>query len=335
MIFVDEARIFIEAASGGRGCESFHVDRSMRHPRPDGGDGGHGGDIIFVASRSMHTLLDFRYKQHYKSQSGAHASSRGKRGKNGKNCILRVPVGTIISDHETGLQIKDLTEDGQEVVVAKGGRGGIGNEGKKVIKPPRDGEKLTIKLELKVIADVGLVGFPNAGKSTIITKISKVKSQIANYPFTTKHPILGIVFDEFEESSFIVADLPGIIEGAHTGKGLGDRFLRHAERTKILVHVLDMAATEDRDPLEDYAKLNNELEKYSDNFAFKHKIVVANKMDLEYAAEYLERFKEKYKEDIIPVSAVEASGLDKLVDVIRNTLIKDAEEQEQDAGEDQ
>ena len=251
MIFVDEARIFVQGGDGGQGCESFYRDKYMRYPRPDGGDGGDGGNVVVRADRSMRTLLDFKFRQHHKAHSGRHASSKGKKGKNGKDSILRVPVGTIVRDSDADFLIKDLVNDQQSVIVAKGGKGGIGNEHSKVPKSPEKGERRTVSFELKLVADVGIVGFPNAGKSTLISNISRVKSKIASYPFTTKQPILGIV-ERDGESNFIIADLPGIIEGAHKGKGLGDRFLRHAERNKILIHLIDMAAIDGRDPVDDY-----------------------------------------------------------------------------------
>ncbi len=315
-MFIDEARIFIKAGAGGNGCESFYQDRYMRHPRPDGGDGGKGGDIIFIADRGVQTLLDFKFKQHFKAAKGGHASSKGKKGRVGKDCRLRVPMGTILRDTE-GLIIKDLVHDQQEIIVVRGGRGGIGNALKKIPKPPNEGEEKTVFLELKLIADVGLIGFPNAGKSTIISNISKVKSKIANYPFTTKQPILGIVyvedfddsFDLFEDAqTFVAADLPGIIEGAHLGRGLGDKFLRHAERTKILVHVIDMAGVEGRDPLEDYEQISYELREYSEKLSIKRTIIVANKMDLPESEQNLQRFKKKYGENIILVSSVGKQG---------------------------
>jgi GTP-binding protein len=322
MIFVDEARILVKAGDGGKGCESFYRDRRMRYPRPDGGDGGCGGDVIITADRSIHTLLDFKYTQHHQAGRGGNASSKGKSGKSGKDCRLRVPVGTIIRDHSNGLLMKDLNADQQSVVVVQGAPGGLGNARRRTPTPPGKGQERVLDFELKLIADVGLVGFPNAGKSTLITAISKAKSKIANYPFTTKQPILGIV--EGEDYQFVVADLPGLIEGAHKGKGLGDRFLRHAERTKILLHVLDMAGTEGRDPLEDYEKIEHELTEYSENFVFKRKIVVANKMDLPAAADHLKRFKKKYKqEEIVPVSSLEKKGLETLVDLMRDTLCKE------------
>ena len=320
MAFVDEARIFVKAGDGGKGCESFYQDRWLRYPKPDGGDGGKGGDIIFVADKGLHTLLDYRFKQHYTAGRGGHASSKGKKGKDGADCLLRLPAGTIIRDHETGLLIKDLAHDGDRVCVAKGGGGGLGNGRRRPVKPPHPGEERTIHLELKIIADVGLIGFPNAGKSTLISSISKVRSKIANYPFTTRQPILGIVF--YEESNFVVADLPGLIEGAHEGRGLGDKFLKHAERTKVLVHVIDMAGSEGRDPLKDYQIINHELEQHSENLYDKHRLVVANKMDLPEAEKNLKRFKKKYKVEISPISALEKKGLDELVETITRKLQK-------------
>jgi GTP-binding protein len=319
MIFVDEARIYVQGGNGGQGCESFYRDKYMRHPRPDGGDGGKGGDVIVRAERGIQTLLDFKFKQHYKASGGGHASSKGKTGKNGTDCILRVPVGTIVRDQEAGLLIKDLACDQQTVVVAKGGEGGIGNARRKTRTMPQEGERRTISLELKVVADVGIVGFPNAGKSTLISAISRVKSKVANYPFTTKQPILGIVEDD-ENFNFVVADLPGIIEGAHAGKGLGDRFLRHAERTRILVHLLDISGSDGRDPVEDYRIITRELEAYGEILSFKYKLIVANKMDLPAAKENFERFQKEIQETVLPISALERQGLDELIRAIKGAL---------------
>ena len=321
MAFVDEARIFVKAGDGGKGCESHYRDKYARYPRPDGGDGGPGGDVIFLADKGIRTLLDYRFKQHYKAGRGGHASSKGKNGKAGEDCILSVPAGTILRDYDTKLLIKDLSADGQSVLVAKGGQGGRGNKNNKTPTPPKLGQEKTIHLELKLIADVGFVGYPNAGKSTLISNISKVKSKIASYPFTTKQPILGVV--PGDDIDFVVADLPGLIEGAHTGRGLGDRFLKHAERTKILVHLIDMAGCDQRDPLEDYETIKNELLAYSDVLSFKERLIVANKMDLPEAEENLKRFKKKHKEKILKVSALKKENLDKLVDEIRRILLKE------------
>ena len=319
MAFVDQARIEIQAGTGGKGCESHYSDKYTRYPIPNGGDGGDGGDVIFLADANLHTLLDYRFKQHYQSKGGAHGSSNNKRGKNGEDCVLRVPVGTVIWDYDTDLLIRDLATSGDSVIVAKGGIGGRGNNRNRTVTMPKQGEARVVRLELKIIADVGLVGFPNAGKSTIICAISKVKSKIANYHFTTKSPVLGIV-DNDEDNTFVVADLPGLIEGAHEGKGLGHKFLKHAERTKILVHVVDMSGSEGRDPLEDYHKICEELDLYSEDLSQKHRILVANKMDLPESKNNLARFKRKITKDIISISAKEKEGLDKLVAAIRLLL---------------
>ncbi len=324
MTFVDQARIRVKSGDGGQGCESFYRDRWMRYPRPDGGNGGKGGDVIVIADRGIQTLLDLKYKQHYRAAKGGNASSKGKSGKEGADCVIRVPVGTILRDHATGLLIRDLAEDKQSVVIVKGAPGGLGNEARKTITLPGTGEERTLDVELKLIADVGIIGFPNAGKSTFITGISNAKSKVASYPFTTKQPILGIVRradDDPDGKDFVIADLPGIIEGAHQGKGLGDRFLRHAERTKVLLHMIDMAGTEDRDPLDDYAKLEHELKEYSGQLLSKHKVVVANKMDLPQAAEHLKRFKKKYKkEKIFVISSLNKEGFEPLIKRLREIL---------------
>jgi len=321
MIFVDEATIFVEAGGGGKGCESFYRDKYMRHPRPDGGDGGDGGNVVVESSRSIRTLLDFKFRQHHKGQNGGHASSKGKRGKNGKDCILRVPVGTLVRDDANRLLIKDLDEDGQNVVIAKGGAGGIGNQRRNLPSPPEKGENRRVHFELKLVADVGIIGFPNAGKSTLISSISKVKSKIAQYPFTTKQPVLGFV--EVDDHHFVVADLPGIIEGAHAGKGLGDRFLRHAERAKFLVHLLDMASTEGRDPIDDYKTLVNEIEAYGEPLVSKKRLIVANKMDLPEAKPLLAKFKKAVKKDVLSVSAAAKEGLDELKEKIKDVLCQE------------
>ncbi len=315
---VDEARIFVKAGDGGKGCESFYRDKYTRDARPDGGDGGKGGDVIFKADKGMQTLLDYRFKQHYNAERGGHASSKGKRGKTGDDCVLRVPIGTIIRDHTNGLLIRDLVADGQSVVVALGGEGGRGNKNNRTPTPPEPGEEKTVHLELKIIADVGIVGFPNVGKSTLISNISKVKSRIGNYPFTTRQPILGVV--QRDDFSFTVADLPGLIEGAHAGRGLGDRFLKHAERTQILIHLIDMAGNEGRDPLEDYAAIEDELAQYSDQLNRKQRLIVANKMDLPQAGENIRRFKQKVRQDILEVSALNKDNLDALVERLAGML---------------
>ena len=319
MAFVDEARIFLKAGDGGKGCESFHREKGSKFPKPDGGDGGQGGDITFRADSRIHTLLDFRFKQHYKAGRGGHGGSRGKKGKKGTALLLKIPAGTILRDVDSDLLIKDLTEPGQEVIVVRGGIGGRGNEKRRHALPPRQGEERTVRLELKLIADVGLVGFPNAGKSTLVTKISKVKSKIAGYPFTTKQPVLGVV--HASEGTYVIADLPGLIEGAHRGRGLGDRFLKHAERTKILVHMVDMAGTDGRNPLDDYDQINEALMNYGSQLPFKKRILVANKMDCPEAKENLRRFKKKYRKRIIAVSAATGMGLEPLTNKLERLVL--------------
>lgn len=325
MAFVDTASIQVKAGDGGKGCESHYRDLWMRYPRADGGDGGSGGDIIFIADSHIQTLLDFRFNRHYQAQRGGHGSSKGSTGYTGKDIILRVPVGTFVWDEDTDLLIRDLSVAGDQVIVAKGGRGGIGNKRRRYLLPPTKGQEKAIRLELKLIADVGLIGFPNVGKSTLINAVSRVQSKIASYPFTTKQPILGIVtassfiqqggmdFLPYEVRSFVMADLPGLIEGAHLGKGLGHQFLKHAERTKILVHVIDMSGEQQRDPLEDYEKISYELKQYSEDLADKHQILIANKMDLPESQKNLKRFQKKYTENIIQISAQEKQGLDEFI----------------------
>ncbi len=312
MAFVDEARVFVKAGDGGKGCESFYRNKYFRHPRPDGGDGGKGGDVVFVADPRMHTLLDFKFKQHYQAERGGHASSKGKTGRRGENCRLRVPIGTILRDAETGYILRDLATAGEEVTVVRGGAGGLGNQNHQTPVSPKPGEERVISLELKLIADVGLIGFPNAGKSTLINQISKVRSKIAQYPFTTRQPILGVV--QTGEMDFTVADLPGLIEGAHEGRGLGDRFLKHVERTSVLVHLIDMSGQEGRDPIEDYRIISRELAAYSDALIGKERLIVANKMDLPSADENLARFRDHVEGEVIAISAREDQNVGVLVE---------------------
>ena len=326
MPFVDEARIWVKAGDGGKGCESFYRDKYMRYPRPDGGDGGNGGDVILQADRAMHTLLDYRFKQHYRAGRGGHASSKGKRGRDGTDCILRVPMGTVIRDEDTGLLIRDLVHHDQSVMVVKGGLGGRGNKGNRTPTPPEPGQQRAIRLELKLIADVGIVGFPNAGKSTLISAISQVRSKVGHYPFTTRQPILGVVFRD--DQTFTIADLPGLIEGAHSGKGLGDRFLKHAERTRILVHLIDMAGQEGRDPSQDFRIIEQELAQYSDQLSLKRRVIVANKMDLSGADENLKRFRCQCRQDVLEISALHKTHVTELVEHLTQLLTDMEAEQE-------
>ena len=318
-MFVDTAKIEVKAGHGGDGCSSVYKDRYSRYPVMNGGPGGNGGDVVIRANENIHTLLDFQYRRHFKAHKGENGSSNNKNGKTGEDCVIEVPVGTIVTDFDKGYVLRDFTASGESFIVAKGGRGGRGNACKKPATPGEPGEERLLSLELKLIADCGLLGFPNAGKSSLISFISKAKPKIAAYPFTTLEPVLGIV--EYKDGRhFKIADIPGLIEGAHEGKGLGHKFLKHIDRTKVLVHIIDMAGVDTRDPVEDYKILNNELKQYGASAEKKPQILVANKMDLPQAEENLKKFKEKIKRDIIPISAKTGDGTKKLVDLIAKKL---------------
>ncbi len=320
-MFVDEAVIDCIAGRGGKGCNS--LDRSHPgHYRANGGDGGDGGSIIIEAQPNIQTLLDFQMNRYFIAENGGHGSSNHKKGFCGKDTILGVPPGTEVIDSRTDEFLSDLDRVGLSVTVCRGGVGGHGNDKKREASDGDPGEEKQIFLRLKLIADVGLVGFPNAGKSTLISRLSNAKSKIAAYPFTTKNPILGVVkFDDDE--TMMLADIPGLIEGAHEGRGLGIEFLKHVERTRVLLHLVDFAAMDGRDPSSDYNVLNEELSSYSEALAGKPQIVVANKMDIPVARENLERFKKKIKTEIFPISAVTGEGVPGLLNKlrqIRNTI---------------
>ncbi len=317
-MFVDQAKIHVKAGSGGNGCGSLYRDKYSRHGIPNGGDGGKGTDIIIRADRNLKTLLDFRYRRHFQGQHGGHGSSNKKKGKNAPVLVIRVPVGTTIKDAVSGCLLRDLSRDADELLVAKGGKPGEGNWHAKEATKGAPGEERDIILDLRLIADVGVVGFPNAGKSTLISAVSNARPQIAAYPFTTKAPVLGVV--NTQEKSFVIADIPGLIAGSSSGRGLGDRFLRHIERTRVIVHLIDMAACEGRDPLQDYLTINRELANYSQELAGKTQILAANKMDLEEAEEHLMRFKQNIKKKIHPVSALKKHGLEELIAAISKKL---------------
>ena len=329
-MFIDRALITIKAGDGGSGITSFMHFKGRVNGGPDGGDGGKGGDIVFVADKHLTNLSDYYYKTKYVAESGAPGEPKDCFGRAGKDLVLRVPLGTVIKDRESGGIIADMFTDGQRKVVLVGGDGGKGNA--KFANARRHaphfsqtGEKTESKqvvLELKTIADVGLVGFPNVGKSTILSRITKARPKIANYHFTTLSPNLGV--SEYYDNQFVVADIPGLIEGASDGAGLGIEFLRHIERTRMLVHVIDMSGLEGRDPYEDYLKINKELKNYSPQLAKVKQIIVANKLDIYGAEENLKAFKEKIKgrKKIITVSAVTGEGLDKLKQAIYDVLVK-------------
>ncbi len=317
-MFIDRVKIAVKGGTGGNGCVSFYSDKMARYRRPDGGDGGNGGSVIFKASRNVFTLLDFKYRHEFVACNGKHGSGNTRRGKNGEDIIVLVPLGTQVLDELSNCLLEDFRFDEQQVIVAKGGRGGSGNHVKKEALPGQPGETRNLVLDLKLIADIGIIGFPNAGKSTLISRISSARPKIASYPFTTKDPVLGVV--DIKDSSFTLVDIPGLIEGAHSGRGLGDKFLRHVERTKILIHLIDMAGIDGRDPLEDYEALNNELRFYSKEVAKKPQILVANKIDLEQAQRNLERFKAKFKKKIIEISAKQDINCDRLIDEIQKNF---------------
>lgn len=311
----------MKAGNGGSGCRSFYKDLYARYKRADGGDGGRGGNIVIRADRNLWTLYDFKYRQHFTAQSGGHGSSNRKKGYDAQDTLVRVPPGTIVSDSLTNGRMRELLKDGDQVIAARGGSGGKGSvhaqEEEELQGSP--GEAKELILDLKLIADVGLAGFPNSGKSTLISQVSGAHPKIAAYPFTTKDPVLGIVNVD-EDFSFSIADIPGLIKGSHLGKGLGDRFLRHIERTKIIVQLIDMAGVDGRDPLEDYHAINDELRFYSPELGKKPRILAANKMDLPSARKNLESFKREVRKKIIPISAQESQGLKELLNAIKKKL---------------
>jgi len=340
--FIDRAKIFVQGGHGGNGCVAFRREKFVPKGGPAGGSGGKGGDVILEADRNVHTLLDFKYKRHYKAERGRHGEGNKRSGKSGKDLIIKVPVGTVVKDAETGEVLGDLTEHGQRLVVAKGGRGGRGNaefatptrQAPDFAEPGEPGEERWIELELKLLADVGLVGFPNAGKSTFLSRISAAKPEIADYPFTTLRPILGVT--EVDGHSFVVADIPGLIEGAHKGKGLGHEFLRHVERTKLLLHLIDLT-DQTRTPEEAFDAINRELSLYSPKLAEKPQIVVGTKIDALTDRSVLERLKRYFEEKGYPffaVSAVTGEGMEELMRFVSRKLkeMENAEEGKEDSG---
>lgn len=321
-MFVDEVEIKVEAGNGGDGCTAFRREKYVPMGGPFGGNGGHGSDIIFKVDEGLHTLLDLRYQKLIKGKKGENGRGKNQHGKGAEPIIIKVPQGTVVTDLETGLIIADLSKKDQQEIIAKGGRGGRGNTAFKTQANPapdysengEEGEHKTLKVEVKMLADVGLVGLPSVGKSTIISMVSRSKPKIAAYHFTTLHPNLGVVKSS-DGRSFVMADLPGLIEGASKGEGLGDKFLKHIERTKVIAHVIDMSAIEGRDPYEDYVLINKELEEFNEKLIKKPQIIIANKMDLPSAKEELEKFKEKVSDvEIYEISAATNQGLQKVVD---------------------
>ena len=328
-MFVDQVSVYVKAGDGGNGIVAYRREKYVPKGGPAGGDGGDGGNIVFEVDEGLSTLMDFRYNRHFKAKRGENGMSKGKHGKNAEDLIIPVPPGTIVYDKETNQVIADLTTHNQRAIIAKGGRGGRGNVRFATPKNPapniaengEPGEEKELLIELKLIADVGLVGFPSVGKSTILSVVSAAKPKIADYHFTTLAPNLGVV-ETKDQRSFVMADLPGLIEGAHEGVGLGYQFLRHVERTRLIVHVIDMARTEGRDPFDDYQKINGELKKYNENLFDKPQIIIANKMDMPNAKKYLEQFKDKLdrNQPVYPISAITNEGLDKLLLAIADKL---------------
>jgi GTP-binding protein len=331
-MLIDHAKIYVAGGKGGDGCKSLYKDIFHRKGIPDGGDGGGGGDIVIKSDQNLYTLLDFKYNQHYRADKGKHGGSNKKYGKRGNDRLVKVPVGTIVKDADTDLVIRDLSVPNEQVVVAKGGPGGKGSAKLKVPTQGQDGEERMLILELKLVADAGIIGFPNAGKSTIISRISKAHSKIAPYPFTTKSPKLGVV--SFYDNSFVAADMPGLIEGAHDGRGLGDRFLRHIERTLVLVHVVDIVPVDGTDPAENFFKLENELKLYGHDVYGKPRIVAANKMDMPGSSENLEKFSSAIGEKVWPISALNGDGIKELISVIYEKVKNVKEKTEEDNGKD-
>jgi len=320
-MFVDEAEIYVKGGDGGDGFVGFRREAYVPKGGPDGGDGGRGGSVILEAVEDVDTLMDFVGHHHWKADSGRPGRTKKMDGKSGKDLIVQVPLGTLIYDKDTGILLKDLTESNQQVRVARGGRGGRGNvhfatpteQAPRYAEPGGKGQERMLRLELKLIADVGLVGKPNAGKSTLISRVSSARPKIADYPFTTLHPVLGIV-ELSRYRRMVLADLPGLIEGAHEGAGLGDEFLRHIERTRVIVHLIDILPLDGSDPAENYHVIRNELSKYSKTLADKTEFVVANKMDLTGAREALDRLRKEIDRDVLPISAVAGRGVPELLD---------------------
>lgn len=338
-MFIDETNIKVIAGNGGDGCTAFRREKYIEMGGPYGGNGGKGSDIIFKVDTGLHTLIDLRYMKTIKGKKGENGSGKNMDGKSAEDIIIKVPQGTVITDYDTNLVIADLKDKDSFVVVAKGGRGGRGNTAFKTLANPapnfsengEPGEEKILKVELKLLADVGLVGLPSVGKSTFLSKVTKATPKIADYHFTTLSPNLGVV-KTIDNRSFVIADLPGLIEGASEGVGLGDKFLRHIERTKVIAHIIDMSGIEGRDPYEDYLVINKELEKFSPKLLQKPMIIIANKMDMEAAKENLKEFQKKVDKEIYPISALTNDNLNPvlmkladLVDTQPNTPLYDEE----------
>ena len=338
-MFKDTSKIFIQAGKGGDGAVTFHREKYVAAGGPDGGDGGRGGNVVALADKNVSTLLDFRYKKKYSAQDGGNGRDGKRSGKNGEDLVIKFPCGTIIRDSETNKVICDLKNDGDSFVIAKGGNGGWGNshfatatrQTPKFAKMGLPGDEREIKLELKLIADVGLLGFPNVGKSTFLSIVSDARPKIANYHFTTLTPNLGVV-NMGEGKGFVIADIPGIIEGAHEGVGLGHAFLRHVERTRLLLHFVDVSGSEGRNPIDDVHTINTELVKYSEKLSEKPQIIVANKMDIPSFDDNFAEFKAQMEDEgytVFAISGATRKGIQELINYT-NELLKQLPEDEDD-----
>lgn len=332
-MFADRAKIYIRSGKGGDGHVSFRREMYVPNGGPDGGDGGDGGDVIFEVEKGLNTLVDYRHKRKFAAEDGEQGGKKRCHGANGKDIILKVPEGTVIKEEQTGKVIADMSRDNQRQVILKGGKGGLGNQHfatatmqiPKFAKPGQPFQELNITMELKVIADVGLLGFPNVGKSTFLTRVSNARPKVANYHFTTIHPSLGVV-DLDNGAGFVVADIPGLIEGASQGVGLGHQFLRHIERTKMMIHVLDAAGSEGRDPIEDFYKINKELEEYNPEIAKRPQVIAANKIDLIYdKEEVITKLKNEFEPkgiEVFPISGATGEGIKELLYFVSDKLAK-------------
>lgn len=331
-MFADRAAIYVKSGKGGDGHVSFRREKYVPNGGPDGGDGGHGGDVIFVVDEGLNTLTDYRHIRKYQAQSGENGGKKNCRGKDGEDIILKVPAGTVIKEAESGKVITDMSGDNKRIVLLKGGRGGNGNQhyatstmqAPKYAQPGQPAKELNLILELKVIADVGLVGFPNVGKSTFLARVTNARPKIANYHFTTLNPNLGVV-DMEDGNGFVIADIPGLIEGASEGIGLGHEFLRHIERTKVMIHMVDAAGSEGRDPIADIYAIDKELEAYNPDIAAKPQVIAANKVDLIYEGEneIISKLKAEFEPKgitVYPISAVSGSGVKELLYHVKNML---------------
>ena len=332
-MFIDEAKIYVKAGDGGNGCLAFRREKYVPRGGPSGGDGGRGGDVYMVANEQLNTLLHFRFNPEHKAERGRHGEGSNCTGQDGEPIVLEVPVGTVVYDADTGEKLHDLSHSGERVLIARGGRGGKGNarfatathQAPTEHQPGRPGQERRLRLELKLLADAGIVGFPNAGKSTLISRISAARPKIADYPFTTLEPNLGVVqLDDFR--SFVIADIPGLIEGAHLGHGLGTQFLRHIERTKLLVHLVDVSEASGREPVEDFETVMRELASFSEDLAKKPMLVVASKMDAAQDPARVESLKRLAEERGLPyfeISSVTGKGLEALKQAIAERVLSE------------